>query len=115
MKETNSQTWYPDPHDKGYPQKQSYNWVSDLLGSASGGYGSHDDPGGSCFTIDICPDLILAAIVAAAAAAAVLIFNAIVAAGRRKRRSYEFSIKNIFPQILSYLGNDLDHIQSFIF
>ena len=48
-----------------------------------GGYGS--DPG-SCFSLDICPDLILAAISAAAAAAAFLIYQAITMAGRRRRK-----------------------------
>ena len=64
-------------------QKQNYNLMGDLIGSASSGYGGNP---GSCFTIDICPDLILAAIVAAAGLGAVLIFNAIVAAGKRRRR-----------------------------
>ena len=47
-------------------------WLTDpLQGSASSSYGSYGggyglDPG-SCFSLDICPDLILAAIAAAAA------------------------------------------------
>ena len=67
-------------------------WLTDpLQGSSSSSYGSYGggyglDPG-SCFSLDICPDLILAAIAAAAAAAAFLIYNAIVAAGRRRKRS----------------------------
>ena len=62
-----------------------------LQGSSSSSYGSYGGGGygldpGSCFSLDICPDLILAAIAAAAAVAAFLIYNAIVAAGRRKKR-----------------------------
>ena len=63
---------------------------SQMYGSFSGhgGYG-HDmgTPGGSCFSIDICPDLILALITAAGAAAALGFYLAIVAAGKRRKRS----------------------------
>jgi len=59
---------------------------SQLYGSYSSGYGG-GSPGGSCFSIDICPDLILAAIAAAAAAAAFGLYIAITQAGRRKKRS----------------------------
>ena len=43
---------------------------SQMYGSFSGGGYGHDggSPGGSCFSIDICPDLILALITAAACA-----------------------------------------------
>ena len=63
----------------------------DLVGAGSGSHGSYGGghgggPMGGCFSIDICPDLILAAIAAAAAAAAFLIYNAITA-GRKKRSS----------------------------
>ena len=50
-------------------------------GSFSGGGGM-----GSCFSIDICPDLILAAIAVAAGGAVFLIYQAITVAGRRKKR-----------------------------
>jgi hypothetical protein len=85
-------------------------WFSDLTGSDSNSYGSHSGGGygsspGSCFSLDICPDLILAAIAAAAAAAAFLIYNAIVAAGRRRKRSdgsFEDSfLSSFFQEITS--------------
>ena len=50
-------------------------------GSFSGGGGT-----GSCLSIDICPDLILAAIAVAAGGAVFLIYQAITVAGRRKKR-----------------------------
>ena len=59
---------------------------SQPYGSYASGYGG-GSPGGSCFSIDICPDLILAAIAAAAAAAAFGLYIAITQAGRRKKRS----------------------------
>ena len=67
-------------------QSQMYGSFS---GGGHGGYG-HDTgtPGGSCFSIDICPDLILALITAAGAAAALGFYLAIVAAGRRRKRSF---------------------------
>jgi hypothetical protein len=49
--------------------------------SFSGGGGT-----GSCLSIDICPDLILAAIAVAAGGAVFLIYQAITVAGRRKKR-----------------------------
>ena len=68
-------------------QSQMY---GSLSGGGHGGYG-HDmgTPGGSCFSIDICPDLILALITAAGAAAALGFYLAIVAAGKRRKRSLE--------------------------
>ena len=78
----------------------------DLQGSAQSAYGSYGggyglDPG-SCFSLDICPDLILAAIAAAAAAAAFLIYNAIVAAGRRRKRSQDDSYLSFFLEELAW-------------
>ena len=54
-----------------------------------GAYGGHGMFGGTdCFTIDICPDFLLAAFAAAAAAAFWLIYTAITQnPGRRKKRS----------------------------
>ena len=62
---------------------------SQMYGSFSGGGYGHDggSPGGSCFSIDICPDLILALITAAGAAAALGFYLQIVAVGRRRKRS----------------------------
>ena len=80
-------------------------WLSDPLqgsSSSSSSYGSYGGGGldpGSCFSLDICPDLILAAIAAAAAAAAFLIYNAIVAAGKRRKRSGD-SGENFFLTFL---------------
>ena len=57
----------------------------DLRGSAQNSYGSYGGGGaspGSCFSLDICPDLILAALAVAAAAAVFLINQQIVAVGR---------------------------------
>jgi hypothetical protein len=42
--------------------------------------------GGGCFTIDICPDILIAAIAAAAAGAFFFLYEAITMAGRRRRR-----------------------------
>ena len=65
--------------DQQASQSQQYGSFS------GGGYGG--SPGGSCFSIDICPDLILAAIAAAAAAAAFFLYITITGAGRRRKRS----------------------------
>ena len=64
-------------------------WQRSDLGVAEyGGHGSFSGGGmaSSCFSIDICPDLILAAIAVAAAGAAFIIYQAITVAGRRKKR-----------------------------
>ena len=69
---------------------QQHKSLGDLEGSDSSVYGSFSGFGadaGSCFSLDICPDLVLAMVAAAAAAAAFLIYNAITVAGRRKKRS----------------------------
>ena len=80
----------------------SPSWYGDLMGSPSSGYGGHDEPGGSCFSIDICPDLIIAAITAAAAVAAVAIFNAIVVAGKRSFGSF---FGHHASEFINFLGN----------
>ena len=85
-----------------YPQLQSYYGThltrrggqdlvssgtnSDLLGSPSGGGGYGMTDPGSCFSLDICPDLILALIAAAAAAGFYFLYITITMAGRRKRK-----------------------------
>lgn len=73
---------------------------SDTSGGSYSGMGGGG--GGSCFSLDICPDLILAAIAAAAAAAAFLIYNAIVAAGRRRKRSQDDSYLSFFLEELAW-------------
>ena len=80
-----------------------------LFGSHSGG-GYEDTPSGSCFSIDICPDLLLAALAAAAAAGFLAIFIAITMAGKRKKRSdkSEVTLLNSLSDILN-LGNKTDH------
>ena len=59
-----------------------------MQAAASGGYGSFSgmSSGSNCFTIDICPDLLIAGIAAAAAAAFFLIYQGITMASRRRRR-----------------------------
>lgn len=61
--------------------------------SGGGGHGSFSGFGSmmECFTIDICPDLLLGAIAAAAAVAFVLIYQGITMAVRRRKRSENVS------------------------
>ena len=84
-------------------------WFSDLDTSAShGSFGDFSSFGtASCFSIDICPDLLLAAISAAAAAAGLLIYSAIVAAGKRKKRDNS----NLFT---SFLGSSFDEFMTIL-
>ena len=56
---------------------------SDLLGSLSGGGMAQS---GSCFSLDICPDLILALIAAAAAGGFYFLYITITMAGRKRKR-----------------------------
>ena len=66
---------------------------SGMLAAASGGHGSYSGGGGSdsCFTIDICPDLLIAAIAAASAGAFYLIYTGItMASARRRKRSSSY-------------------------
>ena len=68
---------------------------TDLKGagtSSHGSFGTFGMGGTDCFTIDICPDLLLAGFAAAAAAAFWLIYAAITMnAGRRKRSVAELA------------------------
>merc|ERR1711962_1397956 len=82
--------------------KGQYN---DLVGSGSNSYGDVGGNTGSCFSIDVCPDLILAAIAAAAAGAAFVIYQAITARGkkRRKREKDDTWLTGLIMQFL-YLG-----------
>lgn len=57
--------------------------LSRLLGSETKGYGHG---GTNCYSVDICPDLLLAAIAVAAAAAFYLLYMAITMVVGRKRR-----------------------------
>ena len=61
---------------------------SDLLGSLSGGgdHGMSGSGSGSCFSLDICPDLILALIAAAAAGGFYFLYITITMAGRKRKR-----------------------------
>ena len=95
-------------------------WFSDLASTGSDDYGSFSGGGGSgsCFSIDICPDLILAAIAAAAAAAAFLIYQAITVAGKRKKRDDESEnsfLSTMFSRIFSenLRIEDLMHLGSY--
>ena len=95
-------------------------WLGDLSSTGSGLYGSFSGGGGSgsCFSIDICPDLILAAIAAAAAAAAFIIYQAITVAGRRRRKKRDDDDddeddENIFSTNLRI--QDLLHLGSYLY
>ena len=75
---------------QGSESSSSFGWVTDLLGSDSQSHGSYGGGGGgsttgSCFSLDICPDLVIVAITVAGAAAAYLLYTAITAGRRRKR------------------------------
>ena len=96
------------------------NMQSDSMGSGTQLFGSHsgggygDTPTGSCFSIDICPDLLLAALAAAAAAGFFAIYIAITMAGKRKKRSSESdssSFQSVFADILS-LGKVCSYYKS---
>ena len=89
-------------------QSQMYGSFS---GGGHGGYGyGMGSPGGSCFSIDICPDLILALITAAGAAAALGFYLAIVAAGKRRKRSlsgqspWDWAQSLLQPLVSSMIG-----------
>jgi MFS superfamily sulfate permease-like transporter len=88
------------------------NFISDLMGSGSGGHGGSYSGGGgygtspgSCFSIDICPDIILAVIAAAAAAAVYLLYTTITA-GRKKRSSDSWTWGG-WPDLLSLGRNGM--------
>ena len=84
-----------------------------MQAAASGGYGSYSggSSGGDCFTIDICPDLLLAAIAAASAGAFYLIYiNITKSSAKRKKRTL---IRDNFD-ILDYM-NDLVTIGNVIY
>lgn len=74
----------------------------------AGSYGGSHDTGlpnpamEMCFELEICPDLIMAAIAAAAAAAFYIIYEAISMKGKRKR-----SLASSMAEKMS-LGNMLD-------
>ena len=82
----------------------------DLLGSEAGHKGSYGGHGGgfmgsdSCFSIDICPDLIFAAVAAAAAAGVYVIYQAIVTKGKRRRKrdsDNTWALLAYLPKIIS--------------
>ena len=63
--------------------------------SRSGGYGGGSSSQDSCFDLEICPDLVLAAVAAFGAIAFFLLYQAITVAGRRrKRRSIQYDKPN---------------------
>ena len=68
--------------------------ITRLKAAASGGHGSYSGGSGGmeCFTLDICPDLLISGLTAAAAAAFYFIYQAITvkAAGRKKRSFQNF-------------------------
>ena len=86
--------YYPRPSDLMNRRHSSGSDVdrtgslSQLFGSFSSG-GGYEDSGsnsGSCFSLDICPDILLALIAAAAAAGFYFLYITITMAGRRRRR-----------------------------
>ena len=73
-----------------------------LGGSYSSSYGSD-----SCLTVDLCPDLLFAALALAAAAAFVFVYMAITVKGRRRRsldfqRNYSFYLKGDLITFVNY-------------
>ena len=52
----------------------------------SGASSSSSSNPGSCFSLDLCPDIVLTVIAAAAAAGAYFLYMTITQAGRRRRR-----------------------------
>ena len=91
---------------------------SDTSGGSYSGMG--EGGGGSCFSLDICPDIIITLIAAAAAAGFYLLYVTIQNAGRRRRRSAGRSAgcecgeeqeqgrewwAVILAQVIMYLGN----------
>ena len=78
--------------------------------AASHGHGSYSggSSGSDCFTIDICPDLLISALTAAAAVAFYLIYQAItMKAAGRKRSFHNFVQSHNFNQLLDFftVGN----------
>lgn len=60
-------------------------YTFDLLGATSK-HSSSSSSGGSCFDVDICPDLLLAGVALFAAAAFYTLYVAITMAGKKRRR-----------------------------
>ena len=99
--------------DQAYAQKAPVNtWrMADLDQAEYNSHGSFSGGGGtgSCLSIDICPDLILAAIAVAAGGAVFLIYQAITVAGRRRKRDDHNEEDTFFGSFFSlflpkYLG-----------
>ena len=76
------------------------NSLSRLLGSETKGYSGGS--GGHCFTVDICPDLLLAAIAAAASVAFFLLYQGITMVVGRKRRK-----RNVEKESLLFDGDQV--------
>ena len=122
FRQGSAQKYQPYMQNRPAQSASPLGWFSDLSSTGSDSYGSYSGSGGSgsCFSIDICPDLILAAIAAAAAAAAFLIYQAITVAGKRKKRDDESSedsfLSTIFSRIISenLRMEDFIHLGSYI-
>ena len=78
-----------------------YSRIQRLQAAASGQYGSYSGGSGSdsCFTIDICPDLLIAGIAAAAAAGFYFLYQQITLKGKRKKREFDFDIVADHPEL----------------
>ena len=95
-----------------YPSVQNNRLQSSaqsLFGSFSGGGGGG---GSDCFTIDICPDILIAAIAAAAAGAFYLIYQGITMAMRRRKRGFMQNPADEFWDMIN-LGKIPDIVQIF--
>ena len=81
----------------------------DLFG-AGGGHGHRfgsfqgglsDAGSDSCFSINVCPDLIFAAVAAAAAVGVYYTYTAITTKGRKRRKRDTWLLSQLLPQLMS--------------
>ena len=94
-----------------FSSPQKYNGLLDLKNSPSfqhsyghGSFGSLSlgGAGSSCFSLNICPDLLLAAVAAGGAAAVYLLYTAITTKAGRKKRSLTFFDSFEFWEAVNY-------------
>ena len=94
-----------------FSSPQKYNGLLDLKNSPSyqhsyghGSFGSLSlgGAGSSCFSLNICPDLLLAAVAAGGAAAVYLLYTAITTKAGRKKRSFTFFDSFEFWEAVNY-------------
>jgi len=94
-----------------FSSPQKYNGLVDLKNSPSNyhsyGHGSFGSlslggAGSSCFALNICPDLLLAAVAAGGAAAVYLLYTAITVKAGRKKRSFTLFDSFEFWEAVNY-------------